>query len=74
MNGHTDINIETEVKTKTSVNINGHNLSEVLDLAVEMAHTFLEGASELRNKGKICDTEDVLGEGIACRFLDMVGD
>ena len=74
MNRHADINIETEVKTKTTININGHNLHDVMDLAVEMAHTFLEGASQLRNKGKIGDTEDVLGEGIACRFLDMVGD
>ena len=74
MNGHARINIETDVKTTTSVNVNGHTLDEVLDLAVEMAHTFLEGASVLRNKGKIGDTEDVLGEGMACRFLDMVGD
>ena len=74
MNGHADIDIQTEVNTNTTVNINGHNLHEVMDLAVEMAHTFLEGASQLRNKGKIGDTEDVLGEGIACRFLDMVGD
>ena len=74
MNGHADINIETEVKTKTTVNVNGHNLDEVLDLTVDMAHTFLEGASHLRNIGKLGEHEDVLGEGMACRFLDMVGD
>ena len=74
MYGHAIIDIETDVKTKTTVNINGHTLDEVMDLAVEMAHTFLEGASQLRNRGKLKEGEDVLGEGIACRFLDMVGD
>ncbi len=74
MFGHAEIDIQTEVRTKTTVNVNGHSLYEVLDLAVEMAHTFLEGASELRGKGKLDEYQDVLGEGIACRFLDMVGD
>ena len=74
MYGHADIDIQTEVTTKTTVNINGHNLHEVMDLAVDMAHTFLEGASRLRASGKIKEYEDVLGEGKACRFLDMVGD
>ena len=75
MNGHADIDIQTEVKTKTHVNVNGHDLDDVLDLAIEMAHTFLEGASKLRNTGgKLDEYEDLLGEGIACRFLDMVGD
>jgi hypothetical protein len=74
MFGHADIDIQTEIKTKTTVNVNWHNLDEVLDLAVEMAHTFLEGASRLRAKGKLKEYEDVLGEGMACRFLDMVGD
>ena len=74
MSGHADIKIETEVKTSTTVNINGHNIHEVMDLAVDMAHTLLESASHLRNTGKFDEYEDILGEGMACRFLDMVGD
>lgn len=74
MSGYPIINIETEVKTNTMVTINGHTIYEVFNLAVEMAHTFLEGASQLRNDGKLDEYRDVLGEGLACRFLDMVGD
>jgi len=74
MNGHADIDIQTEVKTKTTVNINGYNLHEVMDLAVELAHTLLEEMSDTRNKGIISDDVTFYSEGLACRFLDMVGD
>ena len=66
MNGHTNIDIETEVKTKTTVNVNGHNLDEVLDLACDLSHEILEQISTLRNQGRIGETEDLP--------LDMVGD
>jgi hypothetical protein len=72
--GYPKINIETDVKTNTMVSVNGHTIYEVLNLATEMAHTFLEGASQLRADGKLDEYRDVLGEGLACRFLDMVGD
>ena len=74
MYGHANIDIETEIKTKTTVNVNGHNLDEVLDLAVEMAHTILEEASHMRNNGELGEDVTLFGEGMACRFLDMVGD
>lgn len=74
MNGHANIDIETEVKTKTTVNVNGHNLNEVLDLACDLSHEILEQISVLRNQGRIGETEDLPVEGMACRFLDMVGD
>ena len=48
MNGHANIDIETEVKTKTTVNVNGHNLDEVLDLACDLSHEILEQISFLR--------------------------
>ena len=53
MNGHANIDIETEVKTKTTVNVNGHNLDEVLDLACDLSHEILEQISFLRNQGRI---------------------
>jgi len=74
MNGHAIINIETDVKTNTTVNINGRNLDEVLDLACDLSHEILEQISILRNQGRIGETEDLPAEGMACRFLDMVGD
>ena len=74
MNGHANIDIETEVKTKTTVNVNGHNLDEVLDLACDLSHEILEQISFLRNQGRIGETENLPVEGMACRFLDMVGD
>ena len=46
-----------------------YELEEVLDLAIEMAHTFLEGASLLRAGGNLKEHEDVFGEGMACRFF-----
>ena len=60
MNGHAIINIETDVKTNTTVNVNGHNLDEVLDLACDLSHEILEQISSLRNQGRIGETEDGL--------------
>lgn len=74
MNGHANIDIETEVKTKTTVNVNGHNLDEILDLACDLSHEILEQISFFRNQGRIGENEDLPVEGMACRFLDMVGD
>jgi len=74
MNGHANIDIETEVKTKTTINVNGHNIDEVLDLACDLSHEILEQISFLRNQGRIGETEYIPVEGMACRFLDMVGE
>ena len=49
MNGHANIDIETEVKTKTTVNVNGHDLNEVLDLACDLSHEILEQRANRRN-------------------------
>ena len=74
MYGHANIDIETEIKTKPTVNVNGHDLNEVLDLACDLSHEILEQISFLRHEGRIGETEDLPVEGSACRFLDMVGD
>ena len=74
MNGHALIDINTITTSKTTVNVNGNDLHDVLDLACDLAHEILEQISVLRSDGKIGETEDIPAEGMACQFLDMVGD
>ena len=69
------VEIKTKIEHSTTVSLNGHDIDDVLKLAVDMAHTALEEISHLRQEGRtIGETEDLCCEGMACRFLDMVGD
>ena len=71
---YSGVKIETVTKAETTVTINGHNINEAFDLAVDMAHCILEETSHMRNTGLLNEDASLSSEGLACRFLDMVGD
>ena len=60
-----------DIKTTTTVTLNGLDIQSVLNEAADLAHEVLEELSIYRQRNNL-DPFDC--EGSCCKFLDLIGD